>query len=767
MVPVPPRVLEAVQQQQQERAHSRKATLSELGIFYDGKREVHGWSHAAELRAVPLRVDQEQTLFNAPLHQIELARRKLGSTKHQDALEARSRPWRSGDALERDARWSGPQHRGAVATLRDNLDHMLNAWRTANEPVRRAEYEHLPERQPSAAVEQEPLPGGAPRPPAPSSNDFLYNLLLQLELMLSELRVYDSVFQRITVPSFAPGTAEDTSELGSVVCPSAPLRDLLDRIRVAHAALNPRLEELFGEVRRRLKVEWMLGEMARKKDASMDTAKERLGDWDALLTEETARSAALNDELQRTKDSLVRYSDDAFHAHRAGMDASPADGAAEEPTATLLYDTRTGRMKPVRTRGELELLRAMPTQFHGEREPDNVEEDSDEDDRDAKDKTANTQQAEEQRRRNDKLAVMQRREARRQKRAQLVLAQRAWRRRRLGQLSNLSRRPGGLTVEERGELARLQAEQVRANEAERRGEEEKVADGPDGKEHGIDSSSASDSDASEESTDSDPSVPPSAAVLRRRKRLAGMSPDERVSFVSQRLSRAVVRSFTTRPLLQIHPLVSGARQQGRVWTNSVYYTFDLAPGDAGVWVRLFAAEGGTASEHLELMLACGAPPTRRNRFVTTGTRDGATHCAIDLRDGEMGRLAKQQQEDQRRRDEADGIVTARSQELTVPGDIVPPSAAAGGLRKGTSRWFLRVLGRGLRLKHFTLELRIHTQPPLAAGAELARVLDDLELQAHWQDSLTDKALVVQHFAQETMRELLPPEQRDSEFGGEF
>jgi hypothetical protein len=419
------------------------------------------------------------------------------------------------------------------------------------------------------------------------------------------------------------------------------------------------------------------------------------------------------------------------------------EAAAAE--ATMLYDVHTGRLKHLKTREEIELLKVMPTHFHGEGEPDGVDKE------DAEEPTVPPPKAQQQKKK-DKLTAAQRREVRRKKRLQLVLAQRAWRRRRLGQLANLSRRPGGLEAEERTELARLQAEQMRADEAERRGEEEKVADDAGS------GTSSDDDEASEESTDSDAAMPPSAAVLRRRKRLAAMSPRSRVSYESERLSRAVVRSFTTRPLLQIYPLESGSRQQGRVWTNSVYYSFELAAGDAGVWVRLFAADAGSANDHLELMVACGAPPTRRNRFVTTATRDGSTHCAIDLRDGEMGRVAKQQQEEQRKRDEADGL-HVHVFGGRVPSEIAHPPSALHGSSKGSSRWFVRVLGRGLRLKHFTLEFRIHTLPT-SCGDDLARTLDDLELQAHWQDSLNDKALVVQHFAQETMRALRPREHAD-------
>ena len=85
------------------------------------------------------------------------------------------------------------------------------------------------------------------------------------------------------------------------------------------------------------------------------------------------------------------------------------------------------------------------------------------------------------------------------------------------------------------------------------------------------------------------------------------------------------------------------------------------------------------------------------------------------------------------------------------------SAASSSSVRPSSRWYLRVLGRGLRLKHFTLEFRIHCAESVGAHAQtLTRTLDDLQMQTEWQARLHDKAHLVHELAQDTMQQQMPP-----------
>lgn len=710
-----------------------KATLADLGVHFRSAKstEMTSWHQAAELRAVPLDVDREQHLLHSNLHSVELARRlqsQAAARKRSAVLDQRARPWRENDAMSDDRRWTHPGHEREVRQLNRNLDDTLKTWRQKQVEKRVEEVQARPGRN-EQHQQQQPQAGHlqpdagqvdpAPCPPAPdrSSSDLLARLVDVLETQLGELRVYDQIFHSITRPT----AARPDEPQASVVCPSAPLCDLLDRIRCAHAAFYPQCADLFTEVRRRLQFDWLLEEMARRKEVRLSQTKEDLDQWSADLSVEHQRSERHSAELHRTKATLRSHADQAF------FEAPPS-------RPTMVYDANQRRLVHMQTEEEVERLQAQPTQWYGEQSA------SDDDYGEDVPAPLRTRKRTPLERQNSAGEVAWRRERaqRRLAKVQVRLQQRAKQRQAEGewraQRAAAKASPAGMQPEAQTELFHLLGQQEQARRRAVNSEEEKI--------------DVSESESPAESTSGEGSGDdPHASAEAKSSRLALLPADQRKRKLLARVSRHVVRAFTSRPLLHIRPLTSGDKVGGRVFLNSDYFVFELGEADPGVWIRLFATEAGTAENHIELQLAYAAPPTKARRFFTTSTQDAATHASIDLRSFEMRRAREEHEAKVDRAMVLAGSDARQSKAADARASSTTTTTAAK--KKSPARWYLRVVGRGFSMKAYALEFRIHTSV-LDYSRLLGDALQDLETQSAWQATLNDKALVLDQLALEIM-----------------
>ena len=705
-----------------------KATFTDLGVHLRSKSKadpMQSWKEAAETRSIPLSLDREQHFLHSQrdhLHAIEMLRRKHSkeASRKRSLLEERDRPWRAHDAMNEDDRWTRQVHLHQVSQLERNLDDMLKLWRERRLEKNIEELQQRPEKQHRRNEETGEIETQIP-PPDPSKNDMLYRLLSALESQMAELQVYDEIFHAITRPDKT--NPEETS--ASVICPSAPLCDLLDRIRVAHASFYPQFSELFSEVRRRLKFDWLLDEMKRRKDHTMEKVKGDVEQWEEELTSEQRRSQAHSDELYRTQTTLKSHREQAF------FEAPPSK-------PTMVYDANERKLIHLTSQDEITRLQAAPTLWYGEQSAS--ESDLGSDDAAAaamlRRKSGRKEKKSHLERENSMGTIAwrneraQRKIVKIQERLKLRQQQRQqeaeWRGKRITELRVIGKSSGtGLSSELQTELFHLldEAEQARL----------RTANGEDAK---IEVSESESPDESTSSADSGEDLAASAAAKQRRQaRLSLLTPDQRKKKLLARVSRNVVRAFTTRPLLHIRPLTSGDKVGGKVFLNSDYFVFELGEADPGVWIRLFATEAGTQENHIELQLAYGAPPTKGRRFFTTTTQDSVTHTSIDLRSFEM-RRAREDHE-------------ARINRAIVDAGGEPKKSTGDGIKKSPARWYLRVVGRGFSMKAYALEFRIHTAL-IDYSRLLGDALSDLETQSRWQSTLNDKALVLDQLAHELM-----------------
>lgn len=120
--------------------------------------------------------------------------------------------------------------------------------------------------------------------------DRLRPTLDKLEEGLGELKIWSLVMKEVT----------SNRELMT----SQPLAALLERIREAFSMYFSSFDYLFTEVRRRLKMDWILSNLQAKKVMSDDLSRQKIAQLQSELNEEIRQSHEFETNLQEIKDSL-------------------------------------------------------------------------------------------------------------------------------------------------------------------------------------------------------------------------------------------------------------------------------------------------------------------------------------------------------------------------------------------------------------------------------------------------------------------------------
>jgi hypothetical protein len=178
-----------------------------------------------------------------------------------------------------------------IGDLDRSLNKMLHQWRESEAKFR----ESTAEAQKMAISEASGNIG---------STDPLTISLERLEAGLSELRIWDTVLSSVC-----------SSES---ICPSRPLRCILERIRKHYSSYFCSLRFLFKEVRRRLKIDF-LAERVQKSTVSVhEVLRSRLEGLERELAREQAESEQMDSRLRAVKGSLRAKTQQIFKGKSIG-----------------------------------------------------------------------------------------------------------------------------------------------------------------------------------------------------------------------------------------------------------------------------------------------------------------------------------------------------------------------------------------------------------------------------------------------------------------
>jgi hypothetical protein len=241
-------------------------------------------------------------------------------------------PWRQGSQVEIPDLSEQNRHNALMNQMSATLDTMLVNWREERR-ARRREKEKQDERKmqekipialrlkdaqdAQAAKNNEGGDGEGNVPEmAKYSQDRLYKTVERLEEGLSELKIWSSVMRDIS----------SSKEM----CSSRPLAQMLDRVRQHYESYFASLDFLFVELRRRLRMDWMMENLSRKKDISDKYMKDSV----KSIQEELVKEYNLSENFEL---SLKNLKADLEKAGKVFSGDKIAPSELWDPNVNMLY----------------------------------------------------------------------------------------------------------------------------------------------------------------------------------------------------------------------------------------------------------------------------------------------------------------------------------------------------------------------------------------------------------------------------------------------